>query len=71
MALGASRCPATTLPDGRVGTGYGIDGGEIVLVPANAGRPRVVGVVLESSPGRGETTFPEARAHGIWLSIRP
>lgn len=67
-ALGALACPPLALPDGSVGTAYGVSKGTVVLVPPRGPRPRVVGVVVEIERAVREREFLDGR-HGIWLQL--
>ena len=70
LRLGAVRCGTSMLPDGRVGTRYGVAGGEIAIVPPRGERLEVVGLRLRAS--RGPTTRLNPReTHGIWLEVDP
>lgn len=68
-ALGAEKCDSVTVPDGREGMVYAVGGGEVVLVPPQATRARVLGAVLKSSGSHRDRTHGPGETHGIWLAL--
>jgi hypothetical protein len=67
--LGAKKCGAVPLPDGRTGVVYGLSNGEVVLVPSLADRRRVIGAVLETAVHSELQFYTPDKTHGIWLGI--
>lgn len=66
VAMGAVPGGDLPLPDGRSGPALEIDGKTIAVVPVSGGRPRVVGVAVESESANG--SWLPVEAHGIWLT---
>lgn len=71
-ALGATECGSTALPDGRLGAGYGVAGGSVVVTsPPGDLRPRVIGVTLRAAESASLPLLGPEETHGIWLGWRP